>query len=161
MIPLPRERSMIDSVVPSAFRAPSASLRARSSRSLFIWLRRRLLRERLTAFRLRLLRRFLMADLIRATSVLSLRPLPVLEAQIAQAFARDAGLLGPGVGGDHVLQLDDRFRGPAGLEKRESFLEIGPGRLVAARVRLKKLIVRGDRLRVALLCLVYLADEVL
>src|SRR6266699_637027 len=124
MIPLPSERSMIDRVVPRARRAPSASLRARSSRSFLTWFLRRLRRERLMTFRLRLLRRFLSADLVRATRLLSFRPSAVLEAQIAQSFARGACLLGPGIGGDHVLQLNDRIGGPVGLQERESLLEV-------------------------------------
>src|SRR6266571_6045318 len=161
MMPLLSERSMVESVSVSAWRAPSAFLLARSPRSLRIWERRRLRRARLMALRRRLLRRFLMADLMRATWVPSCRRSPVLEAHLPQPLARDAGLLGLRVGGDDVLQLDDRFGGPVHLEERESFLQTGRRGLVAGRVGLQELIVGGDRLGVTLLGVLHLAGQIL
>src|SRR5260221_1629431 len=50
----------------------------------------------------------------------------ILEPEPPQAIARRAGLIGPGKGGEDVLQLDDRLGGPLQFEEREPLLQIGP-----------------------------------
>src|SRR2546427_224855 len=160
MMPVPIDLSMSDRVRASSRLAPPASFLARSSRSRLICERSRPRRTMLTARRRRVLRMFLTADLMRATTRPP-RALPFPEAQGPQPLAGEPGLLGFRIDAHDVLQLNDRVRGPVHFEKREPFLQVGGRGLVAAGVLRQQTIIRRRRFRVLLLTEIDLADQVL